>query len=177
MRWRELEARQPRLAELGKQKLGGPGVLLVATVRADGSPRISPVEPLFWEGDLWLGMSWRSWKARDLLRDPRVLVHSIVVSRSGEAGEFKARGRATLETGAVEQGYAETVSAELGWNPVVGKFHLFRLEIDEVTFIRWDDSTGDQYVTRWPPGEEYVRRATSATSLGPPEPMADLLSG
>jgi len=56
MRWREFEQRQPKLAALGREKLGGPGVVLVGTVRKDGSPRISPVEPLFWEGELWLPM-------------------------------------------------------------------------------------------------------------------------
>lgn len=174
MRWSELEAQQPRLAELGREKLGGPGVVLVGTVRSDGSPRLSPVEPLFWDGDLWLGMLWESRKAHDLMRDPRVLVHSIITSRHGSAGEFKVRGSAVLEHGAVEQRYAEVCSRELGWSPVVGRFHLFRIDVHDVTFIRWEGDN-NQYVTRWPPGTEYVRRGTSATSVGPPEPIRHLL--
>ena len=43
------------------------------------------------------------------------------------------------------------------------------------SFIRYDEPTGDQYVTRWPEGTEFVRRGTSATSLGAPEPITDLL--
>ena len=109
------------------------------------------------------------------MRDPRVLVHSIVTSREGGGGEFKLRGRAILETGDVEQRYADAAREQLGWSAQAGKFHLFRLDIEDVTFIRWEGAN-DQYVTRWPPGEEYVRRGTSATSVGPPEPIRNLLA-
>src|SRR5207237_5766294 len=98
VRWAVFEQQQPRFAALGRDKLAGPGVVLVGTVRKDGSPRISPVEPLLWRGDLWLSMGWGSNKARDLRRDPRILVHSIVTSRDGTDGEFKVRGRAVPET-------------------------------------------------------------------------------
>lgn len=176
MRWVDLEGLQPRLAELGKRKLSGPGVVLVATVRRDGAPRVSPVEPLFWRGDLCLSMGWGSRKAGDLRRDPRILVHSIVTSRDGSDGEYKVRGRAELQTDvAVQRDYARAVTEELGWSPEVGRFHLFRVDVGEVTFIRWDDATNDQYVARWPPAVEFVRRGTSATSQGPPEPISDLL--
>lgn len=175
MRWKDVELNQPRLAELGRRKLGAAGVVLVATIRADGSPRLSAVEPLFWEGDLWLGMGWESLKAKDLMRDHRILVHSIVTSREGSDGEFKVRGRAVLETGPIEQAYAEAVAKELPWRPEVGKFHLFRIEVDDITFIRWAGAN-DQYVTRWPAGVEFVRRGTSATSVGPAEPIKELLS-
>jgi pyridoxamine 5'-phosphate oxidase-like protein len=167
---------QPRLAKLGEKMLGEPGVVLVATVRKDGSPRLSAVEPFFWEGELWLTMMLGSFKAKDLLRDPRILVHSIVTSRSGAAGEFKLRGQAVPERDGELQGrLAAKIGDELDWRPVPGKFHLFRVEVDDVTFIRYDEPTGDQYVTRWPHGAEFVRRGTSATSLGPPEPMSELL--
>jgi hypothetical protein len=176
MHWQDVEMRQPRLAELGRRKLGGPGVMLVATTRRDGTPRLSPVEPLFWGGDLWLGMGWGSHKARDLVRDPRILVHSVVTARDGSEGEYKVRGRAVAEEDpAVQERYARAVEDQLGWTPEVGRFHLFRVDVEDVTYIRWDDSTNDQFVTRWPPGAEFVRRGTSATSQGPPETIADLL--
>ena len=44
------------------------------------------------EGELWLSMMWQSAKARDLLRDPRILVHNVITSRDGAEGEFKVRG-------------------------------------------------------------------------------------
>jgi hypothetical protein len=45
MRWSEMERVQPRLAGLGRRRLLDPGVVLVATIRRNGTPRISPVEP------------------------------------------------------------------------------------------------------------------------------------
>lgn len=176
-RWAELEACQPRLAELGRERLTGAGVVLVGTIRADGSPRISPVEPLLWEGELWLSMGWGTRKASDLRRDRRILVHSIVTSRDGTHGEYKLRGSAVEETDEqVQVRFAAEVSARLGWTPEVGKFHLFRVDVQDITFIRWDDATNDQYVTRWPKGGEHVRPGTSATSQARPEPISDLLS-
>jgi hypothetical protein len=175
MRWQEFESRQPMLAGVGARKLTDPGVVLVATIRRDGSPRISPVEPLLWEGDLWLSMGLGSRKAADLRRDARIPVHSIVTSRNGQQGEYKLRGAAVEELDSVRQArYAAVVTEKLGWQPEPGKFHLFRVDLSDVTFIRWDDATNDQFVTRWPAGTEFVRRGTSATSLGPQEPYAEL---
>ena len=44
-----------------------------------------------------------------------------------------------------------------------------------MTFIRYDDATGDQRVARWPPPREFIRRGTSATSLGEPEPAREII--
>jgi Pyridoxamine 5'-phosphate oxidase len=176
MRWQDLCTRQPRLAELARQRLVEPGVLLVATVRRDGTPRLSPVEPWVMDGELWLSMLWGSRKAGDLARDDRVLVHSIVTGRDGGEGEVKLRGRAVpVDDVATQQRYADEVSAALGWTPEPGRFHLFRVAIGEVTFIRYDDATGDQHVVLWPRGEEFLRRGTSATSVGEREPTRQLL--
>jgi hypothetical protein len=176
MHWQEFADQAPRLADLGREKLGTPGVILIGTVRADGTPRISPVESLFWGQDLWLSMLWGSKKAADLARDPRLLVHSIVTSRDGSGGEYKVRGRAVAEEDPDTQaGYATAIREHVGWDPVPGAFHLFWVDVDEVTFVRYEDATGDQFVTLWPAGREFVRRGTSATSLGEPEPSAALL--
>jgi len=176
MRWSQIEAEQPRLAALGRAKLAEPGVVLVGTARADGTARISPVEPLLWGGDLWLSMGWGSRKAGDLRRDSRLLVHSIVTSRDGTDGEYKLRGRAIpVADPKVQAAYAAEVAARLGWRPEVGRFHLFRIEVDDITFVHWDDATNDQYVTRWPASVEFLRRGTSTTSQGEPEPVSDLL--
>jgi len=151
-------------------------VVLVATIRRDGSPRLNPVEPLFWSGDLWLLMGWESRKVGDLARDSRVLVHSVAAHRDGSDGEVKLRGRAVPETEpAIQVPVAAEVVERLGWRPEIGKFHLFRVDVEDITVLRWDDPTNTQYVTRWPDGTEYVRRGTSATSLGPPEPSPDPL--
>ena len=176
MRWSELAVSQPDLIEVGRRKLLDPGVVLVATIRRDGSPRLSAVEPFILDGELWLSMLFGSTKAKDLMRDPRVLVHSVITSRSGGGGEFKMRGTVQAQTDPdIQYRYSDAVTESLGWHPVPGEFHLFAVDIDDVTYIRYDDATGDQFVSRWPHGGEYVRRGTSATSLGPPQARHELL--
>jgi hypothetical protein len=176
MRWSEVEERQPGLAAVGRRLLIERGVVLVGTTRSDGTPRISPVEPFILDGELMLSMLWGSRKAADLLRDPRILVHSIVLSRDGADGEIKIRGTVRGEDDpVVQRRYAASVSASLGWSPEPGRFHLFVVRIENVVFIRYDDATGDQYVCTWPPGREFVRRGTSATTVGDPEPIRDVL--
>jgi hypothetical protein len=151
----------------------GPGVLLAATVRRDGTPRLSPVEPLLLDGDLWLSMMWQSRKAADLLVDDRVLVHSVVTSPDGDEGEIKVRGRAVpVEDSERRLRYCDAVQS-LGWRPVEPYFHLFVVDIADVTSIRYA-KIGDQHVARWPARVEFVRRATSPTSVGEPESVTDL---
>jgi Pyridoxamine 5'-phosphate oxidase len=122
MDWSELERHQPGLAGLGRRRLLEPGVVLVATIRGDGTPRVSPVEPFVLDGVLWLSMLWGSRKAADLLRDPRVLVHSVITSRDGGEGEFKIRGTVRAEDDPdVQARYAAAVGASLGWTPEPGR--------------------------------------------------------
>ena len=177
MHWREFADQAPRLADLGRQRLEKPGVVLIGTIRRDGTPRISPVEPLLWKDDLWLSMLFGSRKAADLRRDQRVLVHSIVTDRDGGLGEYKVRGQA-LEAppGPIQEGYAEEVRARLGWEPTPGRLHLFSVDIDDVTFIRYEEASGDQFVTRWPARCEFVRRGDGGTALRDPEPHQEWLA-
>jgi hypothetical protein len=127
-------------------------------------------------GDFWLSMLWESRRAVDLRRDRRILVHSIITSRDGGEGEFKVRGYAVAEQRpAVQARYGAEVAEHLGWHPTPGRFHLFRLDIQEVTFIRYDDPTGDQHLASWPPAREFIRRGNSETSLGDPEPVTDVV--
>jgi hypothetical protein len=176
MRWADLEAGAPALGVLARHRLVDPGVLLVVTTRKDRSPRLSPVEPFVLDGELWLSMMWHSLKALDLLRDSWVLVHSIVTSRDGAAGEVKVRGDAVVETDPVRRAaYCQAV-AVLGWQPEEPYFHLFRLDIANVAYIRYA-TNGDQHVARWPPAQEYIRRATSATSVGECEAVTELFPG
>ena len=178
MRWTEFETDQPRLAELARDRLLGRGVVLVCTIRADGTPRLSPVEPFVMDGELLLSMLWGSHKAKDLLRDPRILVHNIVTSRNGVDGEVKVRGTAhPVDDRAVHERYAAAVAEAIGWQPVPGRFHLFAVDVHDIAYLRYDDDTGDQYTAMWPRGAEFVRRGTSATSVGDPEPVDDPILG
>jgi hypothetical protein len=176
MRWLDMEQRQPGLAELARKRLLEPGVVLVATIRRDGTPRLSPVEPFVMDGELWLGMMWQSKKAADLARDPRILVHSVITGRDGSAGELKIRGTARAETGPqAQRRYADGVAEALGWRPEPGHCHLFAVGVEGVSYISYDDATGDQHVAMWPPPREFMRRGTSATSVGDPEPVTGIL--
>src|SRR4051794_36090195 len=122
MDWSDVVRRQPGLAALAERRLIGPGVVLVGTIRRDGTPRLSPVEPLVMDGRLWLSMMLGSRKAADLERDPRVLVHSVITGRDGGEGELKLRGSARVWTDPHTQGrYAGTVARTLGWRPEPGR--------------------------------------------------------
>src|ERR687891_336956 len=96
MAWNTLESGAPEIARLGRERLEQAGIALLGSLRRDGSPRISLVEPSFAEGQLLFGaMSW-SGKARDLLRDPRCVLHSAVSDPDGAEGELKLYGIADL---------------------------------------------------------------------------------
>src|ERR1700739_4571718 len=118
MKWSEIAEREPRLGTIATERPIEPGVLLAGTVRRDGSPRISGVEPLVMDGDLWLSMMRTSAKAGDLSRDPRIVLHSIVTGPE-PAGEVKVRGTVRAEGDRdVHRRYAAAVAAGLGWRPV-----------------------------------------------------------
>jgi hypothetical protein len=62
------------------------------------------------------------------------------------------------------------------WLPsVVGKFTMFVVDVEDVTYTGYDADTRGQHVARWPAGLEYDRPPASPTSLGPPQPVRRLL--
>ena len=91
--WAEFEAGAPELAAFGKARLGG-GVAYLATVKADGGPRVHPVTPIIGEGRLFLFMEPTSPKGNDLKRDRRYALHCAVENSSGGEGEFHVAGKA-----------------------------------------------------------------------------------
>src|SRR4051794_25865892 len=90
--WSSFAAASPEFASAVEQRLEDEGLALVGTLRSDGHPRISPVEPLIFDGDLYLGMMWRSTKALALLRAPRCVVHTVVSDKNGTGGGGKLSG-------------------------------------------------------------------------------------
>src|SRR6201992_4482629 len=96
MKWAEIAAHEPALGAVAHKRLMDPGVVLVGTIRRDGSARISGVEPLIMDGELWLSMMPGSAKVSDLDRDPRLQVHSIITGPEA-AIEIKLRGTARRE--------------------------------------------------------------------------------
>jgi hypothetical protein len=135
MRWDEFAAAAPELAELGEERLRTRELCFVGTLRRNGWPRISPVEPDFVGGELMLGMMWRSPKALDLLRDPRLVVHSALADRHDLAGDIKLYGRAiAVEDEYRRDAYRATVTARIDWDPP-GPYHLFAVDIESAGFV------------------------------------------
>ncbi len=89
MRWDEFIKACPELGQLARERFMRDELVLLGTIRADGRPRISPCEPDMVEGRLLLGMMWQSPKAKDLLRDARLTVHSVPSDRMNAAGDVK----------------------------------------------------------------------------------------
>ena len=152
MRWTEFEARNEELGSLVRRKILDRGLMLVATVRHDGTPRVSPVNPHVFDGDLCMSLATMTRKASDVLRDPRVLVHNVVSRVDGADGELKLRGTAVPEKDPdTLDRFAADVKERTGWAPPPGTFSLYRLDIEDVTFIdREDRPAYAPGVTRWP---------------------------
>ena len=74
--WGEIEAQAPELIASAREFFDAFVHKTLATLRRDGSPRISGSEVIFADGELWLGSMWQSRKALDLQRDPRFALHS-----------------------------------------------------------------------------------------------------
>ena len=133
--WGQFTEADPELAAIGEAQFARTGLALVGTLRRDGWPRISPVEPFIVDGQLYLGMMWRSVKALDLLRDPRCVVHSTVSDRHGSEGEFKVYGRAVEITDPEERGrFTDAVYAAIGFRPEEPEFHCFAIAIESVAY-------------------------------------------
>jgi hypothetical protein len=153
MKWSEFAAASPRLAALGEERIERHGLILLATLRRDGSPRISPVEPLIVDGELVLGMIWQSTKALDLLRDPRCHVHTIVTDRNGTEGEFKLWGRAGDLGPADRERYCVALHAKIGWRPKE-PFHAFAIDVASASFRRFGGEGGKVHALIWHAGGE-----------------------
>ena len=159
MRWEEFAETCPELAQLGEERLRSRELCLVGTLRRNGWPRISPVEPEFVDGELMLGMMWRSPKARDLLRDPRCVVHSVVSDREGTEGDFKLYGRAVdVHEPERREAYRAAIKARIDWAPDEPHYHLFAVDIESAGFVVFGD---ERYGLAWDP-ERGLRRWTLA---------------
>jgi hypothetical protein len=143
--WRDLETAAPEIARLGRARLEDARVALLGTLRKDGSPRISPIEPFFAEDDLLLGaMAW-SLKVRDLRRDPRCVLHSAVSGPESGEGELKLYGRAAE----VEDERRDACPGAWWLGRPRDSAWVFALEIVTATFLEWDYARGVMIVNRW----------------------------
>ena len=133
----EFAVSEPELSAAGEAHFARTGLALVGTLRRDGWPRISPVEPFIAGGQLFLSMMWRSVKALDLLGDPRCVVHNTVADKDGTEGEFKVYGRAReVSDLGRRRRFGDAVYTAIGFRPEEPAFHCFVIQIESVVFSR-----------------------------------------
>jgi hypothetical protein len=76
--WTDFANSAPELAARGLTRMNARELIVLGSLKKDGAPRVSPVEPDIVDGELMMGMIWQSNKALDLLRDPRCMVTTVV---------------------------------------------------------------------------------------------------
>jgi hypothetical protein len=156
--WGEFERAAPKLARAARARFEATRIGLLGTIRADGSPRISPIEPYFAGDHLLLGAMARSLKARDLVRDPRCVFHSAISHPDAGEPEFKLYGTAVEVTDAsVRKAHAN--AWWLAYPTEVAQ--VFSLSIDGAAWIAWRLERGEMTVVRWsePAGLDEVTRS------------------
>ena len=96
--WQELTDAAPALAAAGEHLLTqfGPGLGYLATIRADGGPRLHPICPVIHGGELWAFVITASPKCADLRRDGRYALHAFPPDEVDD--EFVVHGTAAEAT-------------------------------------------------------------------------------
>jgi hypothetical protein len=145
--WREVEHEAPELAARARRHFDTNKHKTLATLRRDGSPRISGIELIFaGDGQLFFGSMAQAVKALDLQRDPRFAVHS-----ASDGDDFQ--GDAKL-AGTVEEITSDEIrQAVVGGDAPPGPMHLFRADITELVVISLGGDPPDHMVIEsWHPG-------------------------
>jgi hypothetical protein len=150
--WRQVEAEAPALAARARELFDANKHKTLATLRKDGSPRISGSEIIFADGELWFGSMWRAVKALDLQRDPRFALHSAS-DGADFTGDAKIAGR-------VEEVSSDEVKrAIVQGNAPPGPMHLFRADITELVVIGLGGDPPDHMVIEsWHAGRGVTTR-------------------
>jgi hypothetical protein len=148
--WAEIETAAPELAARARVAFDAHKHKVLATLRRDGSPRISGIEASFADGQLWLGMMPGSRKALDLRRDSRLALHSASVDApeddpSGWAGDAKLSGRAVeVDDPAMLE--------RMGAGEEAGQAHLFRVDVTELVHTRVGEPADHLVIELWREG-------------------------
>src|SRR5260370_25893585 len=117
--WKDVERAEPEFAQRVRGLFDGHRHKTIATLRADGSPRISGIEVAFEDGELAFGSMPNARKGADLSRDPRFALHSATIDpvEGAEAqwpGEAKISGRAIDPTPPAEGSEDDHTDADIG---------------------------------------------------------------
>ena len=145
MNWRAVADAAPELAAKVRARFEAHGLALLATLRKDGAPRITAIETLFGEDELWLGMMPGSLKAKDLLRDPRLALHNATTDKMVQDGDAKISGAAVVvEDEPTFDRYRRASGG--GGDPAFGSFHLFRVDVQQMSYLA---PAGDHLDIEW----------------------------
>jgi hypothetical protein len=139
--WSEVEAEAPELAALARGFFDAHRHKTMATLRRDGSPRISGIEVEFEDGQLLIGSMWKAVKALDLQRDPRFAIHSASEDPDVWTGDAKVAG--TMEEVDPPEG---------------SESHRFRADITELVVVRHGEPKDHIVVESWHAGQGVTRR-------------------
>lgn len=149
--WSEIEQAEPDFARRVRALFDAGRHKTIATLRADGSPRVSGIECEFAEGELRFGSMAGARKAADLARDPRFALHGPTFhpepGKEAEwPGEAKIAGRAVTAGPLVAEGTGEQPDGE-----------LFVADITEIVITALDAEATRLVVESWTP-ERGVRK-------------------
>lgn len=152
--WNELTERAPRIARIFTRRHAAAGNLcMLATLRKDGFPRISPIEPRVFEGELWIAGMPKTTKFFDLARDPRFCLHTATVDTHVSDGDAKLWGVVhDVQDLGLHQRFAEDLYAQTGFDLRGEEFKPFyAADITGASAVEVAD--GHMDVTVWKPGE------------------------
>jgi hypothetical protein len=150
--WSDIADDAPEFAARVEERFAAGTNKTVATLRRDGSPRISAIECEFRDGEVTTGMMGGSMKLLDVRRDPRIALHSPTIEPpadpAGWAGDAKLAG-VLVEI------------AEPADNPHEGA-GFFRVDIREVALTYVTGDPPDLLVIEsWHAGRGWSRRTRS----------------
>ncbi len=150
----DVEAEEPEFAARVRAAFDAHRHTFLATLRADGSPRISGIEASLAGGQLWLAGMPQSVKFTDLRRDPRLSLHSGSDEPDAWKADAKISGRAVEVTDpAGRAAFAEAA----GLPPEESGYELFRVDVDQVVLTALNDARSALVISSWRPGQGLTR--------------------
>jgi hypothetical protein len=150
----DLESEEPEFAARVRASFDAHRHKFLATLRADGSPRISGIEMSFVGGEPWIAGMPRSAKFADLRGDPRFALHSGSAEPDAFEADAKFSGRATEVTDPEE---VRRFAVDAGVPPGLGNFELFRVDLEQVVLVHLNDEKNALVISSWRPGRGLSR--------------------
>src|SRR5258706_1286770 len=115
--WQDFAAAAPELADYAFERLDE-RIAYLATVTAEGAPRVHPVSPFIGGGQLYVYMNPNSPKLHDLERDSRYALHGTVEDNDGGEGEISLTGRARRVDDPAERAQAFEIARAANQTPL-----------------------------------------------------------